>query len=146
MRGKKMIIDDIKKANVQAMRDRNTTARNIYGVVINKLMLEIIKRRDGGTLMTEADEVQIINKTIKELVEEQEGYRTAGRVEQVEEIARQIDIISVYMPELLSEEKITMIIEGLSDRSVPSVMRHFKENHAGKCDMKTVSNVLKNIK
>lgn len=140
-----MIIDDIKKSNIQAIKDRNVTARNIYSVVVNKLMLEGIKRRDGGVPMTEADEIQIINKTIKELTEEREGYLKAGRVEQAEEIARQIDILSVFMPKLMSEQEIASVIGTLADKSVPAVMKHFKENYAGKCDMKVVSNVLKNI-
>ena len=46
------------------------------------------------------------------------------------------------------QEKITNIserIDTLEDKTVPSVMRHFKTNYNGKCDMKTVSTVLKNI-
>ena len=34
-----MIIDEIKKDNVQAMKDKNTLARAIYGVVMNKVLL-----------------------------------------------------------------------------------------------------------
>ena len=33
-----MIIDEIKKDNVQAMKDKNAIARTIYGVVVNKFM------------------------------------------------------------------------------------------------------------
>jgi len=140
-----MILDEIKKANMQAIKDKNVTARNIFGVVINKLMLETIKRRDSGVPMTEADEVHIINKTIKELNEEKEGYIKGGRGEQAEEIERQIKIISVYMPKMLTEGEIREIIISLPDKTVPSVMKHFKENYAGVCDMKTVSNVFKSI-
>ena len=46
-----MIIDEIKKDNVQAMKDKNTIARTIYGVVVNKYMLQNIeKRKTGGEL------------------------------------------------------------------------------------------------
>ena len=40
-----MIIDEIKKDNVQAMKDKNIVARTIYGVVINKFMLVNIEKR-----------------------------------------------------------------------------------------------------
>lgn len=140
-----MLLEEIKKANVQAIKDRNVTARNIYGVVINKLMQETIKRRDGGVVMSEADEVHIIVKVIKELKEEQEGYAKGGRIEQAEEIGKQLDIINHYLPKMLSEEEIKSIILTLTDRSVPAVMKHFSTNYAGKCEMKKVSEVLKSI-
>ena len=140
-----MLLDDIKKANVRAIKERNKTARNIYGVVINKLMLETIKRRDTDTALTQADEAQIINKTIKELKDEEQGYIKASRKEQAEEIARQIDIISFYLPKQLTDEEIKAIIIDLSDKSVPAVMKHFKENYNGKCDMRAVSTILKSL-
>ena len=40
-----MIIDEIKKANMQAMKDRNVQARTIYGVVMNKAMLNKIEKK-----------------------------------------------------------------------------------------------------
>ena len=42
-------------------------------------------------------------------------------------------------------EKIKEIIIGLEDKTVPSVMRHFKTNYNGQCDMKDVSEVLKSL-
>ena len=140
-----MILDQIKKANMQAMKDKNVTARNIYGVVMNKLMLETIKRRDGGEAMTEADEIKILVKAVKELQEEQSGYVQAGKPEQAAEIGRQIDIIAIYIPKMMSEDEIKAIIVSLPDKSVPVVMKHFSANYAGKCDMKTVSIVLKSL-
>ena len=46
---------------------------------------------------------------------------------------------------MLSEEEIKKIILTLEDKTVPSVMRHFKTNYNGKCEMKTVSEVLKTL-
>ena len=42
-----MINDELKKANVQAMKDKDTVARTIYSVVLNKTMLENIKKREN---------------------------------------------------------------------------------------------------
>ena len=43
---------------------------------------------------------------------------------------------------MLSEAKIEEIIKGLEDKSIGSVMKHFKQNYNGKCDMNTVRSVL----
>ena len=54
-----MIIDEIKKDNVQAMKDKNSIARTIYGVVVNKYMLQNIEKRKTGGEITDADMVAI---------------------------------------------------------------------------------------
>ena len=43
-----MIVDEIKKANLQAMKDKDVVARNIYSVLLNKIMLEQIKKKRKG--------------------------------------------------------------------------------------------------
>jgi uncharacterized protein YqeY len=45
----------------------------------------------------------------------------------------------------MSKEEIKEVILALQDKSVPAVMRHFKANYAGKCDMKEVNEVLRNL-
>ena len=47
------------------------------------------------------------------------------------------------MPKLLTAEEIKAIIDSLEDKSMPSVMKHFKANYNGKCDMKMVSDIAK---
>lgn len=138
-----MIIDEIKKANINAMKERNTVARNIFSVVMNKVMLEQIKRRESGVELTDADVANILNKTIKELTDEKSGYEKVGNTERVDYINQQSEIISKFLPKLLSESEITEIIKNMEDKSIGSVMKKFKTEYNGKCDMKTVSEVLK---
>ena len=136
-----MIIDEIKKDNVQAMKDKNAVARTIYGVVINKFMLANIEKRKTGGEMTDADMVAILQKTIKELTEEAENYAKVGNSAQVEEINNQKAILEKYLPQMMSEEEIRNIIANLEDKSMPSIMKHFKANFAGKVDMQLVNKI-----
>lgn len=140
-----MIIDEIKKANIQAMKDKDSKARAIYSVLMNKHLLAQVDARTTGKEVEDADMVRIIQKTIKELDEERDNYKRVGNDEEVETIEYEKKLIEKYLPELLSEEEIKNIIMSLEDKTVPSVMRHFKTNYNGKCDMKVVSTVLKNI-
>ena len=140
-----MIIDEIKKANIQSIKDKDTVARSIYSVILNKFMLEGIKRRETNTELADADYIQILQKTIKELSEECENYRKVNNTEEVLNIEKQIKIIQAYLPQMMSSEEIKKVILSLEDRTIPTVMRHFKSNYAGKCDMRLVQEVLKNI-
>ena len=136
-----MIIDEIKKDNVQAMKDKNTIARTIYGVVTNKYLLQSIEKRKTGAEMTDADMVAILQKTIKELTEEAENYAKVGNTTQVDEINAQKAILEKYLPQMMSEDEIRGIIANMDDKSMPSIMKHFKTNYAGKVDMQLVNKI-----
>lgn len=140
-----MIIEDIKKANIEAMRNKDSNLRTIYSVIINKYMQLEIGSRTTGQKIEDADVVKLIVKTIKELDEECANYEKVNNMEEVNNIKTQRAAISKYLPELLSKEKIKEIILTLEDKTVPSVMRHFKTNYNGQCDMKDVSEVLKSL-
>ena len=140
-----MIIEEIKKANIEAMKNRDANLRGIYSVVINKYMQLEINARTTNAEITDADVVKLIQKTIKELVEEAENYRKVGHNEEADNILAQKAVLEKYLPQMLSEDEIEKIINGLSDKTVPSVMRHFKTNYNGQCDMKVVSEVLKRM-
>ncbi len=140
-----MIYEEIKKANIQAMKDKDTVARSFYSVLLNKVKLEEIRKREKGEEIVDADVVSILQKTIKELVDEKEGYSKVGNLEEVENINTQIAIAEKYLPKMMSEEEIKEVILSLADRSVPNVMKHFKSNFAGKCDMRKVQEVLKGL-
>lgn len=138
-----MILDEIKKANITALKEKNQTARAIYSIVMTKAMLETVKKREKNEELTDADMVQILQKTLKELTDEAQSYITAGKPEQAQEIEKQKEIISVYLPKMLSEDEIYAIISKQDDKSIPSIMKLFKTNYAGKVEMAKVSIVLK---
>lgn len=138
-----MILDEIKKANITALKEKNQTARAIYSVVMTKAMLETVKKREKNEELTDADMTQILQKTIKELSDEAQSYKTAGKKEQAEEVEKQKAIIEKYLPQMLSEDEIADIISKQEDKSIPNIMKFFKANYAGKVDMGKVSVVLK---
>lgn len=137
-----MIIDDIKKANIEALKNKDKNARNIYSILMNKYLLASVEARTNGTEVGDETMVKIISKTIKELDEEQENYIKAGNTEQANNIFAQKETIKKYLPKMLSEAEIAEIISKLPDQSTPAAMKHFKANYNGLVDMKLVSIVL----
>ena len=140
-----MIIDDIKKANIEAIKNKDKNARSIYSIIMNKHLIASVDARTSGNELTDADMVRIISKTIKELTEEEENYKKVGNTEQAQAIAGQRTILEKYLPQMMTREEIEKIINSLEDKSVPNVMKHFKTNYNGSCDMKMVSEVLKSL-
>lgn len=141
-----MLQDDIKKARIEAMKAKDKTTLNVLSVVLNKIMLATIDKREKGDTLTDADVVGILQKTVKELGDEREGFMKADRPEKVAELDAQIATVNGFLPKMMSAEEIAAVIMTLEDKSVPAVMRYFRAEYAGKCEMRTVSEVLKNIK
>ncbi len=138
-----MVFDDLKKANMEAMKAHDQNARGVYSVLINKCMLKSVELKAKNQELTDADTLSLINKTIKELDEEYETYKKASRDEQAAVIAYQKSLLEKYLPKLMSEEEIEAEITKLEDKSLKNVMVYFKTNFAGKCDMKLVSAIAK---
>ncbi len=140
-----MLIDTIKKENMLALKNKDNDKRAVYSVVINKYMIAGYEAKAKGQELTDNDLINIIGKTIKELEEEKQCYVSGNRPEQATSIQNQIDAIKAYLPKMLTEEEIKDIILKLEDRSIPTVMKYFKANYQGKCDMALVNKVLRSL-
>ena len=46
---------------------------------------------------------------------------------------------------MMDKEEIKNIINSLPDKTIPTVMKHFKTNYAGKVDMREVQEDLKSL-
>ena len=140
-----MLIDTIKKENMLALKEKDTNKRAVLSVVINKYMLAGYEAKAQGKEIGDIELISLINKTLKELEEEKASYILANRPEDVRNLDAQIVLLKVYLPKMMTEEEIKKIILTLDDKSIPSVMKFFKLNYAGKVDMSLVSKVLKTL-
>ena len=140
-----MILEEINKANVQAFKDKNALVKDVISVIKSRAKLLEVEKRVKGETLADADMANLIQKLIKELAEAVENYKKVNNIEEVEYIQKQIDFCKGFLPKTLSKEEIKTIILSLEDRSVPTVMKHFKANYAGAVDMRDVQEVLKSL-
>ena len=136
-----MLINELEQANIAALKARDQDTRAVLSVVINRYRMYAIELKAQGKEATDADLVKIITKVIKELDEEKEGNIKTGRVEAAQAIDKQKAVIEKYLPKMMSEDEIRAVIAKLEDKSIPSVMKHFKANYDGQADMALVSKI-----
>lgn len=138
-----MIFEELQKENIKTMKEHDKVAHEIIALVFGKCKNEAIDGAYPDRKLPDAQTLKIIQKTIKELEEEKTAFKKANREEKVLELARQKSILEAYLPKQLSEEEIRNIISSLSDKTIPSVMKHFKANYAGQVDNSLVSKMAK---
>ena len=140
-----MLIDEIKAANIKAMKERDAVARGVLSVVLTRYKNQEVELRAQGKEIGDKELLSIIQKVLKELADEREGYLKVNNQERADAIARQEEILNGYLPKQLSEQEIRDIIASLEDKSVPSVMKHFKTNYPGQVDMSLVNSILRSL-
>ncbi len=138
-----MLYEELGHANIQALKDHDKVARSILSVVYGKCKQQSIDSGLNAKSLPDGDCLRIIQKTIKELDEEAMGYQKANRPESVLEIEKQKAVIAKFLPKMMSEDEIRNEIAKLEDKKIPSVMKHFKTNFNGLCDMAIVSKIAK---
>ena len=140
-----MLVDELKKANIDAMKAKDKDTRAILSVVLTRYQLKLTDARANGKELSDNDLLEIIQKVLKELNDELEGYKKVNNLEKMESINNQMKALDKYLPRQLSEEEIRSEIAKLEDKSMPSIMKHFKTNFAGQVNMALVSQIAKSL-
>ena len=106
---------------------------------------------DNKEEVDDAKAVQIINKMIKQRNDSISQFRSGGRDDLADKEQSEVDVLSKYKPEQLSEEDVAVIVkEAIAEVNASSmadmgkVMGILKSTLAGTADMGMVSNVVKN--
>ncbi|GAB4132710.1 MAG: GatB/YqeY domain-containing protein [Raineya sp.] len=144
---KDLLNEDIK----EAMKSKNQSALTALRELKSMILLE--ETKEGGTgVLTEAEEMAIITKAIKQRKESYEMFHSQGRAEQAAEQAAVIAIMEKYLPKQLSEEeaeaKIKEIIANVGATSIKDmgkVMGQASKTLAGQIDNKTLSELVKKL-
>ena len=82
-----MLIEQLQKANISAMKEHDNNKRAVLSVVISSYKALSIDLRASNKEITDNDLIRIIQKTIKELDDEKSCNLSAGRQERAEETA-----------------------------------------------------------
>ena len=138
-----MIIDQIKAAKVEAMKQRNDAAKGILSLLADRYLLQAIEAKANGKEIGDLEMTAILMKVGKELEDERATYQSNGATDRVQNVDAQIVVLKKFLPKLLSEADIRGEIKKLADQSLPSIMKHFKTNFAGKVDMGLVNQIAK---
>jgi len=105
---KDRISEDIKAAMKARDKTRLETVRSIKKVLLEK---EVSLRPQGQDSLTETQEIELLAQQAKQRREAIEQYGQAGRNDLAEQEAQELAIIEEYLPQQLSEEEVSAIID-----------------------------------
>ena len=141
------IQEDMYTAMKSGEKEKANTLRN----VISKLKDKQIEKRE---VLSNEEEVKILQTLVKQRKESIDLYEKGGRSELVAIEKQEMDIINSYLPKMMSEEAVKEIVKNVIDNTgastmsdmgkvMPEVMRQGKGLIDGKTAQKFVSEMLK---
>lgn len=141
------LISDIKNDLKQAMLAKQDLVRDTIRMFLSEVQrFEIDNKED----VDDAKALQIINKMIKQRNDSISQFKEGGRDDLADKEQKEVDILSKYKPQQLSEEEITSkVIEAIKESGAESmqdigkVMGLLKSSLAGSADMGIVSKIVK---
>lgn len=140
---KARIQDDVKSA-MRARDQRRLTALRLITAAIKQI--EVDKRIE----LDDAAVLAVLDKMVKQRRESISQYEAAGRDDLVAQEDFELGLISVYLPEPLSDDEVAQLVkQAVSDtgassiRDMGAVMNVLRPQIQGRADMKAVSNAVK---
>lgn len=108
--------------------------------VLRMLKSEFINESRKGTLhdLTDDEAIKVIKRQVKVRKDSIEEYKSYGKDELVNDLTKEVEVLSKYLPEEMTEEQIVKIIDEVFEQLNPTSMKDMGNV------MKTVSTKLTN--
>ncbi|HEY4539088.1 MAG TPA: GatB/YqeY domain-containing protein [Faecalibacter sp.] len=134
----------------EAMKAKNTIALEALRAVKSELLLA--KTSGAGGEFTEAQEIALLQKLVKQRKEAAEQFKANNRTELEEKELAQAEVIMQFLPKQLSSEELEVIIKEIiaevgatSPKDMGKVMGAASSKLAGKAEGKLISEKVKEL-
>jgi hypothetical protein len=142
-----MIRDKLQKDSFEALKARDNRLVDVLRFLKSLIDKKEMQLPPGS--LTEIEETKILNKELKDKEISKEMFAKAGRNDLVEQLDYEIEIVKRYLPELISEEQVTkMVEEVLQSRTGENInfgmiMKEVMIKTAGAVDGSIISRIVK---
>jgi len=146
-----MIRDDIKAAQITAMKAGDKVTRNAVSLIQSAIKNRDIEARTGKA--PESDDalvVEVLQKMVKQRRESIEMYVKGNRQELADAEAAEVAVIERFLPAAMSEAETNAAIEAIKAelgasgmKDMGRVMAELKARHATTLDMAKASGLVK---
>ena len=137
----------IQEAVKSSMRNREKEQTSTLRMAISEIQREEI---DKKSVLSDHEITTILQRMIKQRKDSFNQFKSAGREELALKEAREIEILSEFLPVQLSVEEINLAVKesiatlnAESPKDIGKVMRSLKARLQGKTDMSLVSKLVK---
>ena len=145
-----MLYEKISQDMIEAMKakdkDKVSTLRLLKAGIDKYLIDNKMERHEASDEVV----IEVVSKQVKTHKESIEEFKKGNRQDLIDGLNKEIEVLSEYLPEQLSTEELTKIIDEVFDKVKPTsmkdmgtIMKELKPLVNGKADMKLVNTIVK---
>jgi len=142
---KEMLMNELK----EAMRNKEELRKNTI-TLLRAAILQIEK--DDKKVLNDVEMKIVASKEVKKRREAIIEFEKADRLDLVEDLNKEIEVLSKYLPEQLDEQQVREMVKesirltgAATARDMGKVMQDLKAKTSGKADGKLVSDIVKEL-
>ena len=128
-----------------AMKEKDALSKGVLQLV--KAALDAAEKEKGAAL-TEAEEIAVINREVKQTNQALEGAESAGRADLIEKEQAKLTLLKSFLPKQLSEEEIAEALKAAgvtAGMNMGDAMKIAKPLLTGKAEGAVISKVVKSL-
>lgn len=143
------LLENISGSIIKAIKSKNNYELESLRAIKSALLLARTQKNSGGEI-SQADEIKILQKLVKQRKESAEIYSNQDRLELAELELNQAKVIEKFLPKQLDHDEIEKIISEIIDQSGAQGMKDMGKvmglasiQLSGKADGKTISQIVR---
>ena len=142
----KNIIDSLKQDLKEALKAQHNVKKSVYRFILSAIHNEEIKI---GKQLSDEEVMKLLIKHAQQRKDSIEAFKNAQRSDLVDKESEELEIISKYLPEQISEEKIKELAQKAiqetnaeSVKDLGKIMPVLMKQLGGQADGKTVNKIV----
>lgn len=141
------MFEKVKSDLITAMKEQNKFKLDVIRMLKSAIQNETIAQKKD---LSDEEVLGVIKREVKKRNSSIEEYSKYGKTEIIEDLKREIEILSEYLPEELSDDELNQVIDdviseiGATDiKSMGSVIKTVSAKVGTRADMSKVSKIVK---
>jgi uncharacterized protein YqeY len=145
-----MLYETISKDMVNAMKSKDKDSLNTLRLLKSAVDLYLVNNKLDRNNASDEVVIDVVSKQVKTHRESIEEFKKGNRQDLIDNLTREIELLSKYLPEQLSSEELANIVENVFNEVKPSsvkdmgaIMKAITPLVKGKADMREVNALIK---
>ena len=141
------LLEQITADMTSAMKSQDKFTLSVLRMLKSALQMEKISKMHD---LNDDEVIAVVKRQVKQRKDSITEYEKFNKTEEVENLNKEIEVMSKYLPAELSEEELSKIIDEAFNEVKPEsvkdmgkVMKYVTENAGNRADMGTVSKMVK---
>lgn len=141
------LVENVVKDMTAAMKEQDKFKLSVLRMLKSSLQMEKISKKHD---LSDEEAIAVIKRQVKQRKDSISEYEKYNKLDEVENLKKEIEYLSVYLPEELSEEELNKFLDELfaelkpeSIKDMGRVMKEATVRLAGKADGSMISRLVK---